>query len=430
MYTPLASATTANMISRKPSLSSTPSYITQGLAVNTLHTPIEELSPPPPSASHSSSNLASYFSLHRSGSHQRRGSNTTLHGGGATPQSSSSLPTSSSGQTVVASMNAVTTLPLPPPSPHAHYQSVHDICTKRIATLDYLRRAHEGRVFWFNTHLIPRQDLSRILHSDTKKLYKRAANLFILGNSLPNILEIGGPGGGGAPAALEFMKAWYQLLQEYETYIALPPGRREGRSHAGSVSMGSGSGSGMSMGMHSGSAAAAAAGAVKLKTLFSRRQGSRRGSTAASDFERARSGSVPGTGVMPMPSLSDDPMPLSLGGMGGSGASGAAVLAAASGQQQEEYMYLSTATAAFQVDFFEVFATLCDVLIEVYSKVLKLVDTPQSCGQGVGEGFVKADGKVKRLVVGVTVREWEDAVRTGVKREIVGIGREVLGGMM
>ena len=61
-----------------------------------------------------------------------------------------------------------------------------------------------------------------------------------------------------------------------------------------------------------------------------------------------------------------------------------------------------------------------------------LVSTPQQCGAGVGEIFLKADAKVRKCVVGTVVREFEEASRgaMGLKGEINGIGKLVLGGII
>lgn len=62
--------------------------------------------------------------------------------------------------------------------------------------------------------------------------------------------------------------------------------------------------------------------------------------------------------------------------------------------------------------------------------MLGLVGSPVMCSQAVAEAFAKADAKVRRCVVVGVVREFEDAARGGVKREIAGLGREVLGGLL
>lgn len=98
--------------------------------------------------------------------------------------------------------------------------------------------------------------------------------------------------------------------------------------------------------------------------------------------------------------------------------------------EDQEYVYLATGQVPFELDYGEVLVTLCDVLIEVYTRVAEVVGTPGGCTGAVSEGFGKVDAKVRRLLVVGVVKEWEDAVRGGVKKEVLGVGKEVLGGMM
>ncbi|RAL59383.1 hypothetical protein DID88_006872 [Monilinia fructigena] len=54
--------------------------------------------------------------------------------------------------------------PMQPGSPTLEtitYQHIQEMAAKRISTLDYLRKAHEGRVYWFNTLLFNKPDLQR-----------------------------------------------------------------------------------------------------------------------------------------------------------------------------------------------------------------------------------------------------------------------------
>jgi hypothetical protein len=96
----------------------------------------------------------------------------------------------------------------------------------------------------------------------------------------------------------------------------------------------------------------------------------------------------------------------------------------------ENYSLLLTPSLPFDPDFFETFATLCDVLIDCYTKVMQLIGGPEHCGPGVGELFQKADARVRKIIVQGVVREFEGASREGVKGEVKGVGRVVLGGLM
>lgn len=96
----------------------------------------------------------------------------------------------------------------------------------------------------------------------------------------------------------------------------------------------------------------------------------------------------------------------------------------------EEYTYLLTPSLPFDPDFFETFATLCDVLIDCYSRITTLVSSPSVCSVALGEMFSKADAKLRKIMVAGAVREFEDASRNGVKNEMSGVSRVVLGGLL
>ena len=96
----------------------------------------------------------------------------------------------------------------------------------------------------------------------------------------------------------------------------------------------------------------------------------------------------------------------------------------------EEYSYLLTPTLPFDPDYFETFATLCEVLIDCYTRLTALVSSPAVCTAAVGELFAKADSKLRKAVVAGVVREFEDTSRSNVQSEMSGISRVVLGGLM
>lgn len=103
----------------------------------------------------------------------------------------------------------------------------------------------------------------------------------------------------------------------------------------------------------------------------------------------------------------------------------------------ESYAYLQTPSLPFDPDFFSTFATLCDVLIDCYTKILSLLSTPESvvmAGGGVpstvGDLFSKADARVRKIILAGVVREFEESCRQGVRGEVGGVGKVVLGGLM
>lgn len=70
------------------------------------------------------------------------------------------------------------------------------------------------------------------------------------------------------------------------------------------------------------------------------------------------------------------------------------------------------------------------MLIDCYQKLLELVRGPRECNASVAELFQKADGRVRKIIVGGVSREFEEQTRGGIKTEMAGIGKVVLGGLM
>ena len=119
---------------------------------------------------------------------------------------------------------------------------------------------------------------------------------------------------------------------------------------------------------------------------------------------------------------------------GGFATSGSNNVSFAASEQEllpgEEYVHLLTPSLPFDPDFYETFATLCDVLIDCYTRVMSLISSLSMCTNGIGELFAKADVRLRKVIISGIVKEFEDASRSGVKHEVAGIGQVVLGGLM
>lgn len=94
------------------------------------------------------------------------------------------------------------------------------------------------------------------------------------------------------------------------------------------------------------------------------------------------------------------------------------------------YAYLLTPPLPFTPDFYTVFSTLCEVLTDTYQKLLQLLNTPQGCTPTVSENFTRMDARIRKIMVGGIVREFENACRDNAKRELMGVQKVVLGGLM
>jgi hypothetical protein len=248
---------------------------------------------------------------------------------------------------------------------------------------------------------------------DSRKLARRATNYLLLGISLPAVIDLNS----NTPADL--LRSLNTLLSEFETFQQL----------------------------HSehGATPSSLTRAARIPQMFRRAaapvsKGRRSSSAAGRDIAGAdpagfyaleqvdsNSGgtihSTPGDESNNNNTNNNS----SSGGHGGVMAFGASEVDLLPG---EEYTHLLTPTLPFEPDFFETFATLCDVLIDTYTRLLSLVATPRECGGAVAELFTKADSKVRKLLVQGVIKEFDETSRAGVRGEVANVGRVVLSGLM
>lgn len=247
----------------------------------------------------------------------------------------------------------------------------------------------------------------RMPYFDSRKLARRATNYLLLGLSLPTIIDL------YSSTPVEFLRSFNTLLAEFDAFQQL----HGENGTTGSLTR------------------------ARLPQMFRRVPGaggivgaasgrSRRQSSAVSDSNgvydggaipvAGSSGIGPGGGV-PQQSL---------------GAATGSVINFATGSETpellpgEEYTHLLTPSLPFDPDFFETFATLCDVLIDAYTRLISLLPTPRECSGPVAELFSKADSKVRKIIIQGVVKEFDESTRAGAKTEVANIGKVVLGGLL
>ena len=221
---------------------------------------------------------------------------------------------------------------------------------------------------------------------DPRRLSRKATNYMLLGISLPVIVDL------YSSTPQEFLRSFSTLLSEFDSFQQLRGDSSASLSRA------------------------------RLPNMF-RRQGtkSRRSTSAADVTAEDAAAAFPMAGN---------------GGIGGAGASGntPSVMNFAASESDllpgEEYMHLLTPSLPFEPDYFETFATLCDALVDCYTRFLALVPTSRECTASVAELFTKADARVRKILVQGVVKEFEDSSRAHVKTEVANIGKVVLGGLM
>ncbi|KAI1906137.1 hypothetical protein LOZ53_000837 [Ophidiomyces ophidiicola] len=275
----------------------------------------------------------------------------------------------------------------------AIYIHIHETSSKRIQTLDYLRKAHEGRVYWFNTIHFTRTDISRLPYFEKRKLARRAINYLLLGLSLPPILDV-------SSNSFEYLRSLNALLIEFEAFQQIHP-------------------------VDGGTASTLAR--ARIPQMF------KRSTHTATKARRASSATEIG---LPMLSSDQSDLKAKTGNIASSTNAASTVASFPSIAESsdllpgEEYTYLLTPTLPFDPDFFETFSTLCDVLIDCYTRLMALVSSPSICTAALGEIFAKADSRLRKVIMSSVVREFEDASRSSVKGEIAGVGRVILGGLV
>ena len=256
-----------------------------------------------------------------------------------------------------------------------------------IAKLGY---RHEGRVYWFNTLLFAKNDLAKMPYFDARKLARRASNYLLLGMSLPSVLDL------NASSPLEYLRALNALLTEFESYQQI----------------------------HSADGASSSSlSRARIPQMFKR-------ATHAAGAKGRRTSSATDIGL-PMGSSDQSDLRSMANNVASAGPS--ASIFPVSEQELlpgEEYTHLLTPSLPFDPDFFETFATLCDVLIDSYTRIIALLSSPAMCVPGLGEIFTKADSRLRKIIVQGIMKEFEDASRSGAKAEMAGVSKIVLGGLV
>lgn len=291
-------------------------------------------------------------------------------------------------------------------NPRTELQKLQDTSAKRIATLDYLRRTHEGTVHWLNTLHLSTSDLHTLpSFASAPKQARRAQNHLILGISLPTLLD---PYASSAP---DYLRALNDVLNDYETYQTLhpPDGHNSnslGRTRLPSMFKRSGNNSG--------------AGGRPRRTNTGSSNGGGGGNEALSPTHPSSSS------LSTSQSYSHDDTPH----RSFSNTYSSSFSPVNSSDPTETYTHLLTPHIPFSPSATETFATLAEVLIDVYLTISRLVTTPEQCSPGVQNAFASADKRVRRLLVEGFVREVGEGVREGVRGELGGVGRVVLGGLV
>jgi hypothetical protein len=226
---------------------------------------------------------------------------------------------------------------------------------------------------------------------DSRKLARRATNFLLLGLSLPTVVDL------NSSTAIEFLRSLNTLLSEFDAFQQLHP---ETGVPASSLSR------------------------ARLPQMFRRTPGGK--------SRRSTSGTV--SDAYSLEPTESNGGSYSAGGLGVNGSASASMISFAASDSDllpgEEYNHLLTPSLPFDPDYFETFATLCDVLIDAYTRLLSLLPSPRECTPTVSELFTKADSKVRKIIVQGIIKDFDESTRSGSRTEIANVGKIVLGGLM
>ncbi|RMD41729.1 hypothetical protein DV735_g3395, partial [Chaetothyriales sp. CBS 134920] len=301
--------------------------------------------------------------------------------------------------------------------------------------------AHSSHSCWFNTVHFSETDISRLPSYSPSRLSRRATNYMLLGMSIPALLDLYPlPHPSNQPAAkanlaAEYLRALLALLTEFEAFQQLHPTdgsttssltrariphmfKRSvsGRPRKSSIAPVADIGAPLPQTSGLGSTLAADAPSQTASfdsnsSTYSTSSFASSASTLVAPAPQVAAAPSAGHATFPPPPPADAPNSLLLPNEG-------------------PYSHLLTPPLPFAPDFYVVFATLCDVLIDAYQRLQQLLCSPAICTPALSDSFSKVDARLRKVMVAGIVREFETASREAARREIVGLQRVVLGGLM
>ena len=300
---------------------------------------------------------------------------------------------------------------------------------------------HEGRIFWFNTVQFSKADVSKLPSYGPARLSRRATNYLLLGMSIPTVLDVHPPPHPQNTSAMnlaiaqDYLRSLNSLLAEFETFQSLHPTDGSSTSSLSRARL-------PQMFKRSNTRPRKSSGtpvteigmplqqSMSAPAMPEHPPSSSHGQQPSLDatFNNASSSSsstpgghqsAPSVPSVSFPTLSSFPPPAAFD------APNSSLL-----PNEGPYTHLLTPPLPFTPDFYTVFSTLCDVLIDAYQRLLQLLGSPNVCTPVLSETFTKVDARIRKVMVGGIIREFENSCRDNAKKELMGVQKVVLGGLM
>jgi hypothetical protein len=310
--------------------------------------------------------------------------------------------------------------------------------------------SHEGRAFWFNTVHFSRSDISRLPNFTPARLSRRAMNYLLLGLSIPAVLDVHPShqsSAANASTVHEFLRSLNALLSEFESFQQLHPPDGHGTSSLSRARIpqmfkrathattgktrrtSNAAGTEIGLPMQANISAPSMQPAINSETHHGHSASpSIDNSFTSNSFSSSTSTTVTPSPAPSIPTTSSS-FPsnyLSVPASSPHDSHPNSILLPNEGP----YTHLLTPPLPFAPDFFSVFATLCDVLIDAYQRILHMVSSPSVCTVAVGEVFGKADARLRKVLVAGVIKDFEGAARECARREILGVQKVVLSSLM
>ncbi|GAA5910296.1 uncharacterized protein JCM6883_001145 [Sporobolomyces salmoneus] len=345
------------------------------------------------------------------------------------PQSAPSISTNPSAASSTTTVNSFPNVPSP--SLTSTLELLKQLVTKRLTAWNYLKNVSQGKIYWFNTILLTKEELRQFFPND--KMRARTSRFTILSMSLSPILEIHQPN--------DFLRGLYNLVQEFESIpeekfaslVTASGSNGTGGGLAAAGGFGFSAGGGIAGGGGGAGGVGTKSGQKSLFKLSSTKNRSK--ATSGTSTPAASSTTGTGSSIGGVASSSASIASNTSGGGGGGGADFAF-------GEGSETGYLFIPNIPFELDYLQVLTTTCELLIRVYSKISSYlgvgsepIKTPSGGIVGTGGGggvgalsqnlaeiVLKIDGKLKKLIA-LLSKEIDNLARIAIRNEL-----DVLGG--
>ncbi|KAB5593700.1 hypothetical protein CTheo_2883 [Ceratobasidium theobromae] len=114
-------------------------------------------------------------------------------------------------------LNTGATIPAATPGTGTSVEALQHVVQRRLQVLTMLKSSHEGHDFWFNTILLTRHDLEKVLNNTNMR--KRTYRFTLLCMSLSALFEVQNTQITNPPTPSDFLRSLLGTLSEFDQFI-------------------------------------------------------------------------------------------------------------------------------------------------------------------------------------------------------------------